>query len=123
MSAKRTDDLRMLEIKRLVLDTYQRIEVLGLTEDRIVRPGTYEDTVLVDTLYMNVYRVLEEASNIDFETQVVYRHVPWNSIRGMRNRFAHDYGGVNPAIVWETVQTGFPVILDMANDYIERRGL
>lgn len=123
MSAKRTDDLRMLEIQRLIKDTYARIEALDLTEEKVVRPSTYVESILIDTLYMNVYRTLEEASNLEFETQFSYPHVPWSAIRGMRNRFAHDYGSVNPAVVWETVRDGFPTLLDMANDYIDRRGL
>ena len=64
MSAKRTDDLRMLEIQRLINDTYARIEALDLTEEKIVRPSTYVESILVDTLYMNVYRTLEEATNL-----------------------------------------------------------
>lgn len=35
MSAKRTDDLRMLEIQRLIKDTYARIEALDLTEEKV----------------------------------------------------------------------------------------
>ena len=123
MSAKRTDDLRMLEIQHLINDTYARIEALDLTEEKIIRPSTYVDSILVDTLYRNVYRTLEEASNLEFETQFAYPHVPWSAIRGMRNRFAHDYGSVNPAVVWETVRDGFPTLLEMANDYIDQRGL
>lgn len=115
--------MRMLEIKRLILDTHRRIEALGLNEDRVVRPDSYVDSILVDTLYMNVYRVLEEATNLDFETQFAYPDVPWSAIRGMRNRFAHDYGSVDPAIVWETVQSGFPSLLDMSDAYIKAKGL
>ena len=123
MNAKKTDDLRMLEIRRLILDTRRRIEALSLTEESVVRPSTYVESILVDTLYMNVFRVLEEASNLDFETQFANPDIPWNSVRGMRNRFARDYGSVDPAIIWETVKSGFPPLLGMAERYIADRGL
>lgn len=123
MSARQTDDLRMLEIYRLIIDTQRRIKALGLTKERVVSPQTYVDSILVDTLYMNVYRILEEATNLDFETQFAYSQVPWNAVRGMRNRFAHDYGSVDAAIVWETIERGFPTLFTMAESYLDERGL
>ena len=54
-------------------------------------------------------------------TQVMDRHagfaarhsgVPWRSIRGMRNRIAHGYFDINMEVVWSTVQTALPELLD-----------
>lgn len=123
MSIRHTDDLRMLEIQRLINDTYARIEVLDLTEEKIVRPGTYVESILVDTLYMNVCRTLEEATSLEFETQFAYPHVPWSAIRETRNRFVREHGSVHPIVVWETVRDRFPTLLEMANDYISQRRL
>ncbi len=89
---------------------------------KIVRPGTYVESILVDTLYMNVCRTLEEATNLEFETQFAYPHVPWSAIRETRNRFAREHGSVHPIVVWETVQDRFPTLLEMAIDYINQRG-
>lgn len=38
-------------------------------------------------------------------------HIPWRSIRGMRNRIAHGYFDINLEVVWATVQTALPVLL------------
>lgn len=38
--------------------------------------------------------------------------VPWRSMRGMRNRIAHGYFDVNLDVVWDTVQTALPELLD-----------
>jgi len=37
--------------------------------------------------------------------------VPWRSMRGMRNRIAHGYFAINLDVVWETVQTALPDLL------------
>lgn len=38
--------------------------------------------------------------------------VPWRSMRGMRNRIAHGYFDINLDVVWETVQTALPALLE-----------
>jgi uncharacterized protein with HEPN domain len=37
--------------------------------------------------------------------------IPWRSMRGMRNRIAHGYFDINLDIVWDTVQTALPQLL------------
>lgn len=38
--------------------------------------------------------------------------VPWRSIKGMRNRVAHGYFSIDLDVVWETVQTALPELLE-----------
>jgi uncharacterized protein with HEPN domain len=38
--------------------------------------------------------------------------VPWRSMRGMRNRIAHGYFDINLEVVWETVQSALPALLE-----------
>ena len=37
-----------------------------------------------------------------------HANVPWNSMKGMRNRIAHGYYDINLDTVWATVQTALP---------------
>ena len=46
-----------------------------------------------------------------------------SSVRGMRNRLAHDYSHVDRAVVWETISDGIEELDRIAKDYIEKRGL
>ena len=39
-----------------------------------------------------------------------HRHIPWRSMRGMRNRIAHGYFDINLEVVWDTVQTALPTL-------------
>jgi uncharacterized protein with HEPN domain len=38
--------------------------------------------------------------------------LPWRSMRGMRNRIAHGYFDINLEVVWETVQSALPALLE-----------
>jgi uncharacterized protein with HEPN domain len=38
--------------------------------------------------------------------------VPWRSMKGMRNRIAHGYFDIDLDVVWETVQTALPQLLE-----------
>jgi uncharacterized protein with HEPN domain len=42
--------------------------------------------------------------------------VPWRSMRGMRNRIAHGYFDINLDVVWETLQTALPALLQQLAD-------
>lgn len=39
-----------------------------------------------------------------------HKHIPWRSMRGMRNRIAHGYFDINLEVVWDTVQTALPTL-------------
>jgi uncharacterized protein with HEPN domain len=38
--------------------------------------------------------------------------IPWRSMRGMRNRIAHGYFDINLEVVWDTVLSALPELLD-----------
>jgi len=38
--------------------------------------------------------------------------VPWRSMKGMRNRIAHGYFDIDLDVVWETMQTALPQLLE-----------
>ncbi len=40
-----------------------------------------------------------------------YPHVPWTSMKGMRNRIAHGYFTIDMGLVWETVQRSLPSLV------------
>jgi len=48
-------------------------------------------------------------SNADFAQ--THTQIPWRSMRGMRNRMAHGYFEINLDVVWDTVQTALPALL------------
>ncbi len=64
---------------------------------------------------MNLIIVGEAATKImDRFPEFVELHpeIPWHGMRGMRNRIAHGYFDINLDIVWETIQTALPDLLE-----------
>lgn len=64
---------------------------------------------------MSLAIVGEAASRIiERHADFVERHpeISWRSMRGMRNRIAHGYFDVDLDVVWATVQTALPQLLE-----------
>lgn len=60
--------------------------------------------------------ILGEAATkvMDGYVEFIQAHpeIPWRSMRGMRNRIAHGYFDINLDVVWDTVQTALPELLE-----------
>ena len=37
-----------------------------------------------------------------------YPDIPWNEMRGLRNKIVHDYEGVNLTLIWDIVKDDLP---------------
>ena len=45
--------------------------------------------------------------------------IPWNQIRGMRNKFAHGYGKMDFEKIYNTAKIDIPLLYNFLNDKIE----
>jgi uncharacterized protein with HEPN domain len=45
-----------------------------------------------------------------------HAEIPWRNIRGMRNRIAHGYFDINLDVVWDTVQTALPQLIQQLSN-------
>ncbi|MCL1911486.1 MAG: DUF86 domain-containing protein [Leptospirales bacterium] len=52
----------------------------------------------------------ELTGKIDKQFRDIYFDIPWNKIRGLRNRIVHDYEGVKLEIIWDIVKNDLPVL-------------
>lgn len=77
----------------------------------IISGKTYSDFQKDRTLVLAslaCVQIIGEASNhIPDEVKSKYSEVPWNEIRGMRNRITHEYFEVDESILWETLKSDF----------------
>lgn len=45
-------------------------------------------------------------------------HIPWKSIKGMRNKIVHDYENVDLAVLWGTITKSLPLLIGQLNDIL-----
>lgn len=46
--------------------------------------------------------------------------MPWNQLKGMRNMFAHSYGKMDHAVIWETAVSDVPSLLLFCNTELSK---
>jgi len=63
----------------------------------------------------------ESAHKIGNATETALPTIPFKSIRGMRNRIAHDYGAVDFRIVWAVTQQEIEPLVAALDAYFRNR--
>jgi len=64
----------------------------------------WEDSEKRDAVCLRLAVIGESANKVDAATVAALPNVPFPSLRGLRNRIAHDYGAIDFRIVWEVTQ-------------------
>lgn len=62
----------------------------------------------------------EAVSRLPDDVTNLAPEVPWAKIRAMRNLIAHDYAGIDTAIVWKTVRERLPELRAAVTSMLER---
>lgn len=75
----------------------------GMTFDEFVG-----DARTMDAVIRNLMTMGESIRWIPEPILDAHSAVPWRTLRGMRNVVVHEYFGVDPAILWETVRRDLP---------------
>ncbi len=100
-------------------------ELLGHLRDAAVQAVTYIDGLakedfLADkrtqqAVILNIIILGEAATKLMDNYPEVVSAMPdieWRSMRGMRNRIAHGYYDINLDVVWETVSSALPELVE-----------
>ena len=77
-----------------------------------------DDKKTIIACAFSVSQIGELVKEITEETMSKYANIPWNSIRGMRNRIVHDYENVDLSVLWGTIKESFPDLKDKLQDII-----
>jgi uncharacterized protein with HEPN domain len=62
----------------------------------------------------------EAAGSLLPEVEVIYPEILWTDIRGMRNVVIHEYFRVDLEIIWETIQTDLPLLLQQLQGLLKQ---
>lgn len=101
----------MLEAARLIHGY-----VAGVTFDEFWHNSEKRDAVALRISVLG-----ESATKIDRATEAALPAIPFKSIRGMRNRIAHDYGAVDFKIVWAVTQQEIEPLITALETYFRNR--
>ncbi len=93
---------------RHMLDAVQ--EAMSFAQGRS-RADLRTDRQLVLSLVKEVEIIGEAAYQISSETKQSLPEIPWDDIIGMRHRLVHAYFDINLDILWQTIQSDLPPLL------------
>lgn len=77
-----------------------------------------DDKKTITACAFTVSQIGELVKEITDETIKKYGNIPWNSIKGMRNRIVHDYENVDLSVLWGTIKESLPELKDKLKDII-----
>lgn len=81
----------------------------GLSKDDFLGDKRTQQAVIMSLIIIGETATKIMDGYIEFAQ--THEQVPWRNMRGMRNRIAHGYFDVNLDMVWDTVQTALPELL------------
>lgn len=80
-----------------ILDSIRKIEeyTLHLSYEEFVN-----NQMVTDAVVRNIEIIGEASKNIPSEIQLLFKDIPWQKLRGIRNRIVHHYFDVDREIIW-----------------------
>lgn len=77
-----------------------------------------DDKKTITACAFTVSQIGEIVKEITTDTMNKYNFIPWNSIRGMRNRIVHDYENIDLSVLWGTIRKSLPELKDKLKEII-----
>ena len=77
-----------------------------------------DDKKTITACAFTVSQIGKLVKEITDETIEKYSNIPWNSIKGMRNRIVHDYENVDLSVLWGTIKESLPELKDKLKDIL-----
>jgi uncharacterized protein with HEPN domain len=88
-----------------ILDSIQAI--FDFTKD-MTYGDFLDDRRTIDAVVRNLEIIGEAAKYIPQDVRDQYINIPWKKMINMRNHVIHEYSGIDPLILWGTIQEDLP---------------
>jgi hypothetical protein len=99
----RSDDLYLVDM----IEASESIERIRHTKNR----DTFDhDEAFRSAVLWNLYIIAEAASKLSMPTRDRFTGIPWDEVRGLRNRLAHGYFTLERDRLWEIVTVNLSVL-------------
>lgn len=74
--------------------------------------------VLCDSILFRLIQISENSIKLTIEFKTNHNDIPWQAIKGMRNRIVHEYGDVEFDVVYQTVTEDIPQICEKLDSIV-----
>ncbi|MBE6552540.1 MAG: DUF86 domain-containing protein [Ruminococcaceae bacterium] len=69
--------------------------------------------ILCDSVLFRLIQISENSGKLTSEFKERNKNIPWQAIKGMRNKIVHEYGSVEFDIVYQTVTEDIPFLCSL----------
>jgi uncharacterized protein with HEPN domain len=84
---------------------------------------SYDDfevnNLITDAVVRNIEIIGEASKNIPTEIQQSFTDIPWQKLRGIRNRIVHDYFDIDRTIIWYIVTNEISPLKKALQDHLK----
>ncbi len=74
----------------------------------ISKKDFYSDEKTIDAVIRNFEILGEAVKSLPESLKKKYKEIPWREIIALRNKAIHEYFGIDPEILWQTIQNDLP---------------
>jgi uncharacterized protein with HEPN domain len=97
---------------QFLLDMLQSAEMIMTYVAQCSKAEFVANIQLQDSVIRRLLVIAEAARRVSEATRQSLPNVSWQEINGMRNRLVHEYDDINLNIVWDTVQSKIPSLIE-----------
>ena len=97
---------------QFLLDMLQSAELIMSYTAQWSKDEFVENVQLQDSVIRRLLVIAEAARRVSESTRRTLLNISWQEINGMRNRLVHEYDDINLNILWDTVQTEIPTLIE-----------
>ena len=93
-------------IKKMLKDINFIMEkTVGITLEQLEA-----NEILCGSILFRLIQISENSTKLTTEFKTIHNDIPWQAIKGMRNKIVHEYGDVEFDIVHQTITEDIPQI-------------
>ena len=70
-----------------------------------------KDSLLQDAVVRRLEIIGEASGRVSTNTQEKYPQLPWQAMKGTRNRVIHEYDSIELDIIWDIVKQDLPLLV------------
>jgi uncharacterized protein with HEPN domain len=78
-----------------------------------------DNNLVIDAVVRNIEIIGEASKNIPNEIQKLFKDIPWQKLRGIRNRIVHDYFNVDREIIWFIVTNELSTLKNTLQNHLK----